>query len=469
MKYIKHPLENLSQAELEMVAAYDHPFSAENAENILVCFQDKVRESKPKKRISKRLAIALIAVVVVAFSGFANFDRIQLLWDNYFGAGANVGQYAKIIDKSVTDQGIRMDVVTALNDSDSTYLFIDLTDETGSRLSDDLFLDEWSLFANTDAWEGTYSIEKHDGSGKTATLVINGFGVNPGKKTSFSVNSFFTDKVEMDFTDDTINLEQIHLENKGQFVEYDSSVSGGGLGISQEASSVNLELDDIHSVLENGDLQVAIPGYDKGFISNIGYKDGFLHIQLNPDNERGNETIYLSLVNKDTEEEMQPYYSINYGEFKMKDSVYSAGDYEEFVFKIDRGELEDYALHVFGFYYSNVVTGSWEVSFEIPKRMTTVEITSNETITIGEKECTIRKLEISPLSILLTLNSSVRGGTVSTALIYNDGSRVSLDSHAQRLLGSDRDMYLKIVGPIMDFENLAAVEINGIEFKLPDK
>ena len=476
MEYTKHPLESLKPEELEKVAAYEHQFTDENVKNISMRFQEKINTPKSNKRPVKKLTVLLAsaAVVVLALSGFANFDRIQQLFNEYFGSDINISQYAQVIDKSCTDQGIRLDVLTALHDGDNTYLFVDLKDETGNRLSDDMFIDNWYMRGGRDIGGGNCRLMHYNPDTGVATLAVHAIGGIPGKEAVFSLNSFFTGEVEVELTDETIQLSELLAEHEGQFVKQDFSQGRAG-GYSQEFINAGIDFDEITDGLEVNAIHVTIPGYDRGYISNIGYRDGYLHVQMNPDNEKGNEMAYLSLVNRQTGEELSTFYTIQSGLNTGDDGDIISGDCEESVFKIDRADLDNYSLHLNALYFNNVITGDWEVSFEVPAPMTTVPVSADKTIVLGNKKCTVKELTVSPLSVAMVFEVGImasgdvmRDGDITVTLIYQDGSSVLLVNGISMYMEDDDDNSLVVNGPIMNFENLAALEINGVEFKLPN-
>lgn len=306
---------------------------------------------------------------------------------------------------------------------------------------------------------------RYDPATGTATLAIHAIGGRPGKDAVFTLSSFFTDELKFDFTADTLDLDKLLSENDGTFVHRDKSGGTGG-GMSQKFMADGHDIQDITEVLEQDMIHLNIPGYDKGYLSNIGYKDGYLHIQMNPDNAAGNEALMLHLVHKRTGDEIPIYYSINYGKYAVGELFYS-NDYDESVFEISRDELKDYSLHLHGWYYNNVFEGNWQVGFQVPERMETIVVPVNAAISVNGKECTIGTIEVSPLSVAIRFSGGPIGSEkVDVMLVYQDGTKTPLVQGLSMHFQNDTADTLQLNGPIMNFEQLTALEINSTIIEL---
>lgn len=500
--YHKHPLEDLTDNQLDEMMPYMFDFTKENKEQIRTRFERARRVAK-MKRPHKKIAALALAAAMVFLVGFANMDRIQQLYSRYFGGhAAQISQYAEVIKKSSTDQGIRMDLLTAVNDGEDTYLFFDLVDETGDRLSQDIWIaDDWRLEGGKDLSGGNCQLLEYDEKTKTATFAIHSIGGRPDEEAVFALNSFFADKKQFDVAAGEIDIFDLATKNQGRFENFERYREAGyGGSLSQEARDKNFSLEDVGQVLEKDAIHLAIPGYEKGYISNIGYKDGFLHVQLNPDNEKGNESLWLRLKNAKTGDTVEPYYSVNYGVHEQ-DGMKISNDYCEYVFAV--GELTkenlDYIFNFEGFYFDTVVEGKWEVSFKVPARMDTIQLASDEPVIIDGKVVEIKQLTVSPLSISFALMEKTASSPLSPAepavsstsvfslgggmgdetdktdpgtnlhvtAVYKDGSKAVLAKLEIDRLGShNEEQEVRISGPIMHLEDIAGVEMNGTLFPI---
>jgi hypothetical protein len=524
MEYTKHPLEDLSSDELAKVADYEHPFTDLIKQNIAVQFNAKTAVSKRttpnkktipekktapdkeiaagekpatrKKRSFRPLVAAIIAAAVLSATGvvFANFDRIQQLYNEYFGGDTGISKYAQEYGHSCMDQGIRMELITALSDGDTTYFFVELKDETGNRLSDSLSVAAWdfdfrqgnsgdALAASTSS-----SLVNYDPATGIATLAFEfeAIGGHLGNDAVITLSAFFTDRVKVDITADTLDLDKMLRENDGVLVPREDT---GSLcaGSSQKFIEDGINLYTV-DVLQQDALHIDIPGYEKGYISNIGYRDGRLHIQINPDNVIGDEGVLVNLKHKQTGKIIESYYSIGIGEWASEYGgiTHIQSDYIETVFEINREDLKNYSLYIEGWYYNNIIEGNWQIGFQIPESMPVI-IKSDIGISVNGQERMISTLEVSPLSVKMHFSGiEIDERNLEIFLIYKDGTRKTFVNHdydavisppvylPESFLPEDLNLVEMLAypvyfqGPILDFENLAALEINGTRIALSD-
>jgi hypothetical protein len=110
------------------------------------------------------------------------------------------------------------------------------------------------------------------------------------------------------------------------------------------------------------------------------------------------------------------------------------------------------------------LNGTWEISFPVPDQMITYDVTLEETIPYGDGTAQVQPFTVSPLGVKLAARSTGTLEDITIAAIYRDGSRVLLQEITEISgTGSDGSVHNDIfVGPILDFESLEAIEINGV-------
>ena len=471
MNYPIDPLEELSDQELEALAAYEHPLSDSSILSIQERFVAKTAavtgsevavEAAPQRRSRKWvLLVAAVAAAFLLLVGFTNANRIYELYYQYFGAGADIAQYASEIGQSAVDQGFKMEVLSAVNDGEGTYLFVDLTDETGDRLSDDTFINQWNMTGSRPLGGGGTSLVGYDPTTKTATFMIHSISAKPGDSVLFTLNSFMSGANDYRVIADDISIAQLLAENEGRFVARDDSGGTSG-GMSMKFDADGKSLSDIKETLELDAFALRLPGCDKAWISNIAYRDGELHVQLGLDRDRGNVAVWFALVNKNTGKQLDYYYSIGCGER----SVDGLADHEEYVFEIDRNALEDYSLVIEGFYYTQVFDGTWEVGFEVPERMDSVVRQAGVTVEIGGQPVVVDTVEVSPLGVTLRMQDANQAkGDLDIVAVYKDGSTVSISDGEISIRYQGSDTYT-IVKPLRDFDSIDHLIVNGTNIKL---
>ncbi|MCL1847279.1 MAG: DUF4179 domain-containing protein [Coriobacteriia bacterium] len=488
MNYPIDPLEQLSNEELESLAAYEHPLSDSNIQNIQGRFVAKTaecaqveeaaqaesaaiataatvrtgRQAKPRRRL---LMVAAIAAVFVLLVGFTSANRIYELYYQYFGEGANIAKYVSEIGQSASDQGFKMEVLSAVNDGENTYLFVEVTDETGDRLSDDATINRWSMTGSRPLGGGGSTLVGYDPATKTATFMIHSISAKPGDSVLFTLSSFMSGVVEYRIAANDINIPQLLAENEGDFVKR-NTLEGTSGGFSTKFYEDGNDLDKVKEILELDAFALAIPGCDKAWISNIAYRDGKLHVQLGRDSDRGNAATWLALVNKRTGEELQSYYSIGAGQ-RNEDGL---ADHEEYVFEIAREALGEYCFLFEGFYYTQVIDGVWEVGFEVPERMDTIIKKVGATVNVSGTPVKLESVELSSLGITVRMQGAVKvGAELDIDVVYEDGSVYSITEEGMSVIFQDAGANthtFTIVRPLPGLERVDHLIINGTRIDL---
>ena len=467
MYYPTNPMEQLSNQELESIAEYEHPIQSDSIQNIQGRFAARVADAraadaavgKTAKGTSRKkfLVIAAVAAAVVFLFGFTNANRIYELYYQYFGEGAQIAKYVSEIGEIAYDQGFKMEVLSAVNDGESTYLFVDITDETGDRLSDDVSINRWKMTGSRPLGGGGMTLVEYNPATKTATFAVHSISAKPGDSVLFRVSSFMSGANDYRVVADTIDLTKLLTEHEGQFVAPDNSEGCSG-GTSIKFHDEGKTLRDVREILKLDAIDIALPDCDKAWISNIAYRDDKLHVQLRVDNNRGYQGASLSLVHKNTGDELGYYYSINAGQR----NVDGLADHEEFVFEIARDRLKDYHLLVEGFYYTQVFDGSWEVGFQVPERMDSKMKQVNTEVRIGGKAVKVESVEVSPVGVTIKMQDRYQvKGELNISLTYQDGSTMPIHKEEINTLSYGEDSF-RFILPIRDFKNVGSLTINGV-------
>lgn len=492
--------ENLSDDALRDIASYEHPFDDDRTERIKARFAQKIAAASaeqrgatvprcvdeekqapeaPHRRTGRFVALFAAAALIV-LAGFTYADRIQELFVSYFGGGAEVAKQAQVIGSSTTDQGIKLDVAAAINDGETTYLVVDLQDTTGDRLSDNLHFGKMSLNDGSHGYgEETLS---YDPETKTATLMMQGSGLASGETAILSISNIYANRAEHSMVAEDLDLAGL-LGQGGTFEDIDW-MSEGGLsgGSSTDFVAEGHRIEDVDRVLVRDEMHVAIPGLDTGYLSNICYQDGLLHVQMNPTDEvsGGPEAMQsFNLIDMRTGEKIDIYYEVGYGTYECpKDGMtYLACDYREAVFRIDEADLPYYRLHVYGFSHDTLIEGNWEVAFTVPERIDVLEIETSVALPDRGKNFVVDAVSVSPLGVKLSftyealadenaVDAAVQQNAVDAdvRLVYRDGTERDLSEAPRNGFSIDltaQEGAIFIITPIEDFDDLVAVTIDG--------
>ncbi len=471
-KYEKHPFEDLTDSQLDEIMAYAAPMTAASVGNVYKRFRSGRREIQSKK-YPMRLIAALVAVFAVALVGFTNVDNIQRLFQMLFGGAVQLEQtdYSSI-GKSVTDNGFRMDVISAVRDSENLYLLAQLFDVEGDRLSEDIYIDSGTVTGvakimgeNVAAMSGIKTnLLEYDKANQTAIFGIHARGEFLADEAVYRLRSFGNDKKSVSIDAAEINLYTLALNSSGQFIPFEAEkYDDVGLGANEE-----MDIEDISDCMALDVMDVHFPGYEREYISNIAYRDGLLHLQLN-DTQRGrNNRVYLSLRNIRTGEELVDLYDLSYGTYSPdfpNGAEHYAVHHTEHVYRLDRLEsLKDYAIHVEGEYYENVYHGDWQVRFDAPQEVTSVNLPVTGSVMVGGKQIEIKKVTVTPLSVVITSGDKT-DNSFDVSLIYKDGTKKPLTESGMYIYGNGEQE--RHYTGVFRFQEIAKVVINDVGFDMP--
>ena len=469
----EHPLEDLTDYQLDGIMAYDTPMTDANIRNMYDRFQTERKNRKPGNR-RKTLVAILIAVVAIALVGFTNADRVQQLFRSLFGGPVQLVQtdYNSIGERAA-EQGFRMEVLSAVRDGENLYLLVDLTDIEQDRLSDDLYATGGVFGISKNLGENVASMSgikiellEYDKSRGTATLGVHATGAFESEEVVFSLSSFSTGEVVVDKDAPEIDLYSIVKNTTPDFQPFDMSELGG---VSLSSSGIFQQLEDIGIMLTPDVINVTLPEVENDYISNIGYRDGLVHMQISSNHfGRGGYGLLIALRNRETGEDMTPLYTLRYG-IDYADQPDFQGKYAnihtELVYALDSLEaIKDYVLHIEGKYYQNVYSGQWQVRFSAPLEATSVGIPVSQPLSIGGKDIAIKRLTVTPLSVTVVLSESTQGD-FDVVLIYENGERVSLaNSGMFTFENGEQEWYFKNA---FLFQQISQLEINGAVFDIP--
>lgn len=473
--YEANPLTNLTDIELDRLMALESlpPLTEANMESIRTRTRAQATLEAPRKKRRHRRGglVAAVLAATVALVGFTQRDRIAELYYMAFG-NSNFAAYAETIGTVSEQDGIRLEVLSALIDQDMTYFLIDVTDISGqNRISADVDVSSWDAETATSAGlgGGGCSVIAFDEKTGTATLLVSSLGKATSSETVFSLQSFVTGSHDFEGMATDIDLSAL-LQTPSSFTAYPDKDGYGG-GLSQEAVDDDFDLGSVETVLKS---TLNIPLDDAGRVNLTGIAlddDGFLHIQTKMLYDNGMEAFWPYLRNTKTNEVLDSYYSINYGySYKGVDQIETIG-YIEHVFdlrSVDANALQDFALDYSGFYYDHHFQGDWKVKFSAPSELEAKAFAANETVTLPDgTKLSVSEVSATPLSItILGKSEQTLDGfdytDVSIRVLYEDGhSEVA----AANSLGANlNQVSLSFSHYADDLSQIAAIEIAGVTF-----
>jgi len=310
----------------------------------------------PKKKRRARLrymvlaAAAAMLCLTVSVSALTAAD-VGAAYQLLYAIAPDAAQRLKPVRQSCTDNGIRMEVVSAQISGDTAELLVAMQDLEGKRVDEtiDLF-DSYSIRSFSDS-VGTCRKDAFDPETGTAMFRItlqqmNGREIR-GEKVTFSVSRFLSGK--QTFTGVIPGLDLTQAQLSPALLE---NVSARG--------SSGVLLEEQYVMLRPNDTPLArpVPG---AAVTAMGYADGLLHVQV----------CYADILETD-----------NHGWVYLMDaqgnvqncvgnvafwSADRTDSYEEYLFDVPYDALGNYALHAELTTAENLTEGCWQVTFPLER------------------------------------------------------------------------------------------------------
>lgn len=434
-KIIKHALNTIQTPE------YD----------IMLEVEKKIKKPKYpigfKRVVSIPLVVCLCIMLVstVMAGTIPSFNRLLSI------VSPHIALLLQPMEISSEDNEIKMEVVGAMNDDEMAVIYLTMQDLTGNRIDKTLDIYDYSL---TGFHMFNCQMVNYEEITKTATLRMEANGgkkVN-GKKVSFRIGSFLSDKRTFDAVETGIKLSDIAATNTSQMVSLDmNNIPGGGGVLFKELKS-----EGRINVLKTDQMNITLPKIDFMHISNMGYIDGRLHIQTKWMGEDADDHGYLYFAdNSGNKIDINPS-NVYFGTDEEGNTKYGR-DYVEYIFDVDNINLNQVKL--MGYFVSNgkYTTGNWKNTFKIQS--------------VGEEkqvDCNIKfdtwlanSISVSPIGITLAGNgqcNDLQKITVSANMF--DSSVQTFES--VRSYSANGEVKLKFISSFpLNISKVKSVTVNG--------
>ncbi len=361
------------------------------------------------------------------------------------------------IEIACEDNGIKMEVVGAMNDDEMAVIYITMKDLTGDRIDETLDIYDYRL---TGTHISTCQMVHYDETTKTATLRMqaNGGEKLNGKKVSFQIESFLSDKRTFDEVETGINLLDVREVKDSQTIPLDTSsnISGGGGGDLFD----KLQSQGIIKVLAPDKRKITLPQIDFMYISNIGFIDGRLHIQTKwvGDGIDDHGDLYLTDTagSRMNTASANIYFSID----KLGNAKWGR-DYVEYIFDMTNITLDELKLMGNFVSHGNYTTGNWKTTFKIQSVGEELQTDCN----IKSNTLSINNVKVSPLGVTLAgsgeINESI---TIPISIKITDGSIQEFESGM--CYSDNGEVKLKYMPSLpLDTSKVESVIVNGTSIK----
>jgi hypothetical protein len=461
-----------------------------------------------KKISALALACALTLIVTLSVMGLtgckaskgdstSDDNRIMDLIDQsgYFKGAPKELYFGEALQESSSDQGVTVKYLASFNDGEATYLFFDLID-TGADLFGkesngfDFSLEKYDFLEKAGYTDSKiYDVISYDKKTRTATICVEYIGPL-NKDISFHIYSMSGNQKMINLTVKDLDLYGMQEKEFSEFEQEDqfrgASTSFGIMdeetGLSQSVDMPEFDEGSQNTIYRLKKDMLALPvkdveGNHIADITNIGWRDGWLHIQINPNNNINWNTDFNLKSNKTGELLYSPF-NMSFGLVNGRDEP---NDYYEYVFYVgDRTQdnLDYSILFRNANYRATDLTGDWEIKFVIPDSLVK-KLEPNKSIPVKGNELLIQRAVVSPVNI--TLFASRKDVTeelmdwfgrlylddLDIKIVYQDGSIINIPKQS----GSQENQKGKLFRytyTAKNFDDIIGLEVNGVLFSVDD-
>lgn len=400
------------------------------------------------KAVKRPLAVAaafclcLMLAVPIMAATIPSFNRLLSL------VSPEIAQMLQPVALVSESNGIKMEVVAAMNDDNTAVAYLTMQDLSGDRVDRSIDLYNYSI---SEGSMFTHEVIAYDEKTKTATirLLANGGSRLNGKKVTVRIDSFLSDKKVFKEVPTGIDLANIQKTPQALTLDMDDVRGGGGNLYETWRTQGSL------AVLKPEVLNAALPGVAFANISNAGIVDGRLHVQLHWTGNGIDDHGYVYL--EDGAGKIIHPSNVSFGIDESGNAKYGR-EYEEDIFDIDPGQLAGFKLK--GHFVTNgkYTEGKWETTF----RIEAVKQSKQADCNMAVGNMTINRVSISPLGLTI-LGSGQPGGPapdLDVAVTMKDGRKQ--DFSTKTSFNDDGRVIRKYQPSLpIDVENISQVSING--------
>lgn len=393
-KYDKLPIESLSDDQLNDFLDYlDNPFTSERKDSIKnKLSSQKYRKKKPLARKKRRVLIVAAAASLVLLTAFTQRDDLKLLYLKHFGTESEILlANSKRLEFETTDQGLRFKALASFKDGNTTYFLAEFTDLTDNRLSKDTDLFNWQMLNG-----GNSQVVDYNEQTKTATILTKATQWEKNAPTGYQLTTFLSHKQPFEERV-PINLAE-YLEVTPAWIDLSKQMAQGG-GFNQiAADKIGLEWGAlVKSGLKTDVINLPLTTEKALTLSNVGYKDGLLHLQLKEPNTTPSTALFINLIDNQTGKKID--YLADFGvDQETHNNETGRSDYTEYVFDLPKERLKTIDLSIEGWDYGTYQKGNWAIQLKEPQRLPTKKLVDSN-LKIAKQSLSLKNISLSPLSL----------------------------------------------------------------------
>lgn len=297
----------------------------------------------------RRAAVAaavLLLCLVAAVPALVAAD-VAPAYEMTYHISPKLAQALKPVRRSCTDNGVRMEVVSARIEGDTAEFLVTMQDLEGDRIdgTTDLF-DSYSIRDSYDS-AATCQLMEYDEETRTATFSI---GIRQmdqrkfeGGKVTFSVREFLSHKSTLEGPIPDVSLAGV---DTAPLLQEEVDSRGGG----------DMEFAGTRVYLQPKQTALSCPAAGASLTA-IGYIDGTLHVQMYYEDICETDNHGFLWLQKENGEKLQCRHNEAFWDAAQR------GSYEEYCFVVPYEELSSYQLYGHFVTGGQLTWGDWQITF----------------------------------------------------------------------------------------------------------
>lgn len=411
---------------------------------------------KTRKRVKKTVAIAAAALVSVMLSVTVMAATVPSFNKLLEIVSPQMALYLRPIQLTSIDDGIKMEVIAAMNDEDTAVVYLSMQDLTGERVDDSISLLDYEIEG---MWSYQPEVISYDKATKTAIIRILASGASELKKLSVNVDSFYIGNGILKTFDTNIDLVKAISKADTKIVPFNNKNGYSSCGGNSYLTDKLINNETIN-LLKTDQINIALPNNNFAHISNIGIVDGKLHVQLKRTSGAIFDDVNLILID-DTGNKIKPN-GISFGFNQIGRHSF---EYDEFVFDVNEKNLYKYKLNEELASLDGCYTeGNWYTTFNLKPVGNAAEVNCN----INLDEIKINKASVSSIGVTLFGDAKEKKKTkdievdnINVQVKMNDNSVINLKYNSSEIKAKGGVISKYLFSEPIKFEEVKEISING--------
>lgn len=422
---------------------------------------------RPVRRVLA-VAASFAAVMVLSVGTLAAAPELR---ESLKGLSEDTIAILQPVNQVSEDQGIRMEVLGAVNDGGVAVAFLSLQDTTGQgRVSDTVRLMDCQI--SDDLGIAIANVVSYDETTETAILRLEGMGgdADAGEKITVSARSLLSG--EQQVSDESTGYTVSELIASGPAAEYappeEGLIMGSKAGV-DDPENAEITLEEIEQLKDSGKVPVLEPwaeglkmdGVDWATVAAAAKIGNQLHIQYNTDSVLGGVNS-LSFRLKDSSGQILdlPMLELNIGpRTELSRELYYTEINEYVLFLPEGQDVSDMEVVYSGTTYDSLTQGNWSTTFRLEQVKERLQ--SRQELDLGG--WTVESVTVSPVAVTVRGSGDLwdLGGEIPEVRVWlQDGTQVEASSAGTSIDGEDVTLN-SMFNEILDLSQVKTVTLNG--------